>query len=229
MASIASVPGHGASIERHRCRHRSRALADHTWTDGTQHSQDVVLQLPAQVFMFFQPCWGGTRLLAQFITGHGGFTVSFEQIGYRKEVCIGNLFPMSWQAHHHPGSTDLLEVHFTPLKVRLNAVSSNTTSLASCLATLPAPRMSLTGGRHHRAEQVRDASTDRPPERRPLALDGPADEATEIVWLHSASECALNCVVCRNRRRRRKATLRRRLWIVPVSIWSLFTSISQSP
>lgn len=100
MASIASVPGHGASIERHRCRHRSRALADHTWTDGTQHSQDVVLQLPAQVFIFFQKCWGGTRLLAQFITGHGGFTVSFEQIGYRKEVCIGNLFPMSWQAHH---------------------------------------------------------------------------------------------------------------------------------
>lgn len=165
MATIASVPGHGASIERHRCRHRSRALADHTWTDGTQHSQDVVLQLPAQVFIFFQKCWGGTRLLAQFITGHGGFTVSFEQIGYRKEVCIGNLFPMSWQAHHHPGSTDLLEVHFTPLKVRLNAVSSNTTSLASCLATLPAPRISVTG---------------EPSPRRagPRCLDGQAARAT---------------------------------------------------
>lgn len=106
----------GGSVERHRCQHRSRALADHTWTDGTQHSQDVVLQLPAQVFIFFQKCWGGSRLLAQFVTGHSGFTVSFEQIGYRNEVCVGNLFPMSWQAHHHPGSTDLLEVHFTPPK-----------------------------------------------------------------------------------------------------------------
>ena len=166
MASIASVPGHGASIEKHRCRHRSRALADHTWTDGTQHSQDVVLQLPAQVFIFFQKCWGGTRLLAQFITGHGGFTVSFEQIGYRKEVCIGNLFPMSWQAHHHPGSTDLLEVHFTPPKGK----AERSLLEHDFISKLPGYFACPTHISNRRAPSPRRAG--------PRFLDGPAARAT---------------------------------------------------